>query len=126
MGGFAADLNAVGNEFSVLWDNLPDSVKNMFTTTADAREASERGIATASQESVDELNGRATAIQSHTYTINENTKLLVANSTAILECVIGIEQNTQRIADRMDVVEINVRDIRGDLADITIKGVKIK
>lgn len=126
MGGFAADLNAVGNEFSVLWDNLPDSVKNMFTTTADAREASERGIATASQESVDELNGRATAIQSHTYTINENTKLLIANSTAILECVIGIEQNTQRIADRMDVVEINVRDIRGDLADITIKGVKIK
>lgn len=126
MGGFAADLNAVGNEFSVLWDNLPDSVKNMFTTTADAREASERGIATASQESVDELNGRATAIQSHTYSINENTKMLVANSTAILECVIGIEQNTQRIADRMDVVEINVRDIRGDLADITIKGVKIK
>lgn len=126
MGGFAADLNAVGDEFAVIWDNLPDSVKNMFTTTADAtREASEQGIATASQESVDELNGRATAIQSHTYSINENTKLLVANSSAILECVIGIEQNTQRIADRMDVVEISVRDIRNDLADITIKGVKI-
>lgn len=125
MGGFAADLNAVGDEFAVIWDNLPDSVKNMFTTTADAREASEEGIATASQESVDELNGRATAIQSHTYSINENTKLLVANSSAILECVIGIEQNTQRIADRMDVVEISVRDIRNDLADITIKGVKI-
>ena len=125
MGGFAADLNAVGDEFAVIWDNLPDSVKNMFTTTADAREASEKGIATASQESVDELNGRATAIQSHTYSINENTKLLVANSSAILECVIGIEQNTQRIADRMDVVEISVRDIRNDLADITIKGVKI-
>lgn len=126
MGGFAADLNAAGDEFAVLWDNLPDSVKNMFTTTADAtREASEQGIATASQESVDELNGRATAIQSHTYSINENTKLLVANSSAILECVIGIEQNTQRIADRMDVVEISVRDIRNDLADITIKGVKI-
>ena len=125
MGGFAADLNAVGDEFAVIWDNLPDSVKNMFTTTADAREASEQGIASASQESVDELNGRATAIQSHTYSINENTKLLVANSSAILECVIGIEQNTQRIADRMDVVEISVRDIRNDLADITIKGVKI-
>ncbi|WP_346701163.1 tape measure protein [uncultured Alistipes sp.] len=125
MGGFAADLNAVSDKFAVIWDNLPDSVKNMFTTTADAREASEQGIASASQESVDELNGRATAIQSHTYSINENTKLLVANSSAILECVIGIEQNTQRIADRMDVVEISVRDIRNDLADITIKGVKI-
>lgn len=53
-------------------------------------------------------------------------KLLVANSSAILECVIGIEQNTQRIADRMDIVEVSVRDIRNDLADITIKGMKIK
>jgi tape measure domain-containing protein len=98
---------------------------DIFQPDDTGREATSKGIASASQESVDELNGRATAIQSHTYSINENTKLLVANSSAILECVIGIEQNTQRIADRMDVVEISVRDIRNDLADITIKGVKI-
>ena len=59
MSSFASDLNQVGREFAEIWDNLPDSVKNMFTVTADAedREASQRGIANASQESVDELNG---------------------------------------------------------------------
>ena len=64
MSGFANDLNAVGQDFAEIWEALPDSVKNMFDVTEEAtREASEKGIATASQESVDELNGRATAIQ---------------------------------------------------------------
>lgn len=124
MEDFAADLNATRDNFEAVFNQLPDSLKELFQSEAE-REASQKGIATASQESVDELNGRMTAVQGHTYSINENTKLLVANSSAILECVIGIEQNTQRIADRMDVVEISVRDIRNDLADITIKGVKI-
>uniref|UniRef100_UPI003A8B1005 tape measure protein n=1 Tax=Alistipes putredinis TaxID=28117 RepID=UPI003A8B1005 len=124
MEDFAADLNATRDNFEAVFNQLPDSLKELFQSEAE-REASQEGIATASQESVDELNGRMTAVQGHTYSINENTKLLVANSSAILECVIGIEQNTQRIADRMDVVEISVRDIRNDLADITIKGVKI-
>lgn len=124
MEDFAADLNATRDNFEAVFNQLPDSLKELFQSEAE-REASQEGIATASQESVDELNGRMTAVQGHTYSINENTKMLVANSSAILECVIGIEQNTQRIADRMDVVEISVRDIRNDLADITIKGVKI-
>ena len=126
MTAFADDLSDVGEEFAAIWENLPESVKEMFTSTADAREASESGIATASQESVDELNGRATAIQSHTYTMNENVKLLVTNSAAILDSVLSIEKYTGEIASRMAAVEDSVSDMQGDLSDIVLKGVKIK
>ncbi len=123
MGGFAADLGAVGEDFAAIWDNLPDSVKNMFTVTGTAsREASEKGIATASQDSVDELNGRMTAVQGHTYSISENTKLLVANTGAILASVLAIESNTDRLA----AVETNLKAVKDTLNDISLKGLKIK
>lgn len=127
MSGFAADLNAVGADFAAIWDSLPDSVKNMFTVTdAAAREASDKGIATASQESVDELNGRATAIQGHTYSICENTKLLVAHSAAILESVLNIETHTETISRRMENVEDGINEVRNTVNDIVIKGIKVK
>lgn len=127
MSGFANDLQVVGDEFAEIWENLPDSVKNMFTTTADAeREASSEGIATASQDSVDELNGRMTAVQSHTYSISENTKILVANTQAILNAVLSIDNNTQGLSERMETVEGYVKVMRDTVNDIALKGVKLK
>lgn len=123
MSGFAGDLNAVGEEFALIWESLPDSVKNMFTVTGDAaREASEKGIATASQESVDELNGRATAIQSHTYTIAECQKLLVETTMQLLEAVWGIQRNT----DRLEAIEGDMRSVKNTVNDIALKGIKLK
>lgn len=123
MSGFAGDLNAVGEEFALIWESLPDSVKNMFTVTGDAaREASEKGIATASQESVDELNGRATAIQSHTYTIAECQKLLVETTMLMLEAVWGIERNT----GRLETIESDMRSVKNTVNDIALKGIKLK
>lgn len=127
MSGFANDLNAVGQDFAEIWEALPDSVKNMFDVTEEAtREASEKGIATASQESVDELNGRATAIQGHTYSISENTKLLVATANLILQSVLNIEGNTDGLSVRMANVESDVRDMRNTVNDLALKGIRIK
>ncbi|UVX35681.1 MAG: hypothetical protein [Bacteriophage sp.] len=127
MSGFANDLNAVGQDFAEIWEALPDSVKNMFNVTEEAtREASEKGIATASQESVDELNGRATAIQGHTYSISENTKLLVATASLILQSVLNIEGNTDGLSTRMANVESDVRDMRNTVNDLALKGIRIK
>lgn len=126
MNGFASDLNAVGEDFAAIWDSLPDSVKNMFTVTDAVREASQKGIATASQESVDELNGRATAIQGHTYSISENTKQLVAHSAAILESVLNIEMHTENISRRLERVEDGISDVRDTVNDMAIKGIKVK
>jgi tape measure domain-containing protein len=126
MSGFASDLKGVGTDFEAIWDNLPDSVKNMFTVTSDSeREASNKGIATASQESVDELNGRATAIQTHTYSISENTKLLLSTANMILQSVLNIEGNTDGLSARLSNVESNTKVIRDTVNDFALKGIKI-
>ena len=127
LGGFASDLNAVGADFAAIWENLPDSVKSMFDVTEEAtREASEKGIATASQESVDELNGRATAIQGHTYSISENTKIILSVVNMILQSVLNIETHTERISGLVEDVESSVKEMKDTVNDIALKGVKLK
>lgn len=127
LGGFASDLNAVGSDFAAIWENLPDSVKNMFEVTEEAtREASEKGIATASQESVDELNGRATAIQGHTYSIAENTKIILSVVNMILQSVLNIEKHAENIADRVEDIESSVKETKDTVNDIALKGIKMK
>ena len=130
MNGFANDLNSVGDEFQAIWDALPDSIKNLITVTDDAanREASERGIATASQESVDENNGRLTVIQSHTYTMNENVKLLVLFSDKMLETTNAIRENSEfcKKLDKLDSIDKEVTRLRVKLDEISDDGLKVK
>lgn len=127
MEGFASDLNAVGADFADIWENLPDSVKSMLKITDDAaREASQKGIATASQESVDELNGRATAIQGHTFSIMENMKLLLSTTQSILKCIMSIEDETEGFKDRLSRMESNLKEANDNLSDIVTKGIKLK
>lgn len=63
------------------------------------REVSAKGIESVNQESVNELNGRTTAIQGHTYLISESMKQLVANAGEILELLTGIRDNTAHLED---------------------------
>lgn len=125
MNGFANDLNAVGDEFQTIWDSLPDSIKNLITVTDDAREASERGIATASQESVDENNGRLTVIQGHTYTMNENVKLIVLLGDKILEAINIIRANTE-YCKRLDNIDKQISSMRNKLDEIGDDGLRVK
>ena len=97
-----------------------------YFDSAGSRSASESGITTASQESVDELNGRMTAVQGHTYNINENTKALLTTTNLILQSVINIDNNTDSISGRMATVESSVKEIKNTVNDIALKGIKIK
>ena len=127
MNGFASDLNAVGKDFAEIWNNLPDSVKNMFEVTDEAeREASQKGIATADQDSIDELNGRMTAVQSHTFSISENTKQLLTTTQALLRSLLHIEEETDGLHDRMERVENYTKSIHDSVDDIVTKGIKLK
>lgn len=90
-----------------------------------SREASHKGIATASQDSVDELNGRATAIQGHTYSIMESSKMLVANSSRILDHLAGIEDNTRHLS-KLESIEGDMKSVKNTVNDIALKGIKLK
>nr|DAK53331.1 MAG TPA: protein of unknown function (DUF3482) [Caudoviricetes sp.] len=76
--------------------------------SSDTRTGTSKGIAAASQDSVDELNGRATAIQGYTYNIQENTEALVRHSASMLEHLSGIRDNTARL----EAIEKITREIR--------------
>lgn len=76
--------------------------------SSDTRTGTSKGIANASQDSVDELNGRATAIQGYTYNIQESTAALVRHSASMLEHLSGIRDNTARL----ESIERIARDIR--------------
>lgn len=125
MSNFMNDLFAVESTMEQVWAAIPDELKEFLTGDAE-REGASKGIATASQDSVDELNARATTIQSHTFSISENTKLLVANTTAILGSVQAIEHHTEAISNRMETVEAGVENLRNTLDDIQIQGIKLK
>ena len=84
-------------------------------------EASRRGIAQASQQSIDELNGRATAIQSHTYSIMEGTKQLTRDSAQMLRHLAGIENNTSRLG----AMESSLKRMESNIDRMANRGVKM-
>lgn len=127
MQSFGDDLNNVGTNWIAIWNALPDTLKEtMKNASQSAREGASEGIAQASQDSVDELNGRATAIQSHTYSISENTKLLLNNTNSILQSVMHIESETDGMSARLARIETQTKAMGDTLDDIALRGIKLK
>lgn len=125
MNEFSNDLNAVGDSFQAIMNELPDEVKQWFTGDEE-REASQRGIATASQDSVDENNARLATIQSHTYTLVQGVNELNATGTQILDKLANIDDNTKETAETLDTVRSDVKRLKDAVEDITTQGIKLK
>lgn len=125
MNDFSADIDAVGDSFNEIFNSLPDQMKEIFTDSAE-RNGTQGGIATASQDSVDELNARITTIQGHTYNIMQAVQEMNVTSTAMLDRLAGIERNTGDTSAQLATVERRVRNIETALDDITSKGIKVR
>lgn len=121
---FANGLNQIGNDFQAVWENLPDDLKEWFG--GDEREASQRGIATASQDSVDENNARLTTIQGHTYSLVQGLEELNGTANEILVRVTGIEANTTEANNKLDNMGNRVRNIENTVDDIQRNGIRIR
>lgn len=128
----AAQIMAVFASMQEVMDGLAPDIQALlegyqqFFNLGDEREGATKGIAQASQDSVDELNGRMTTVQGHTYSISENTKLLLQNTQNILESVMNIEQDTGDISSRLTRVETETSRMRSTLDDIRQNGIKIR
>lgn len=92
---------------------------DIFTNT---RNAATKGIQSISQESANELNGRFTAIQAHTYQIVESLKALMINSAQSLKYLSGIENHTSRLEN----IERFLSSVKSGIEDIHTKGVYIR
>lgn len=125
MDEFSNDLNAVSETFQAIMDTLPDTVKEWFTGDEE-REGASRGIATASQDSVDENNARLTVIQSHTYTLVQGVAELNATGSQVLDRLTRIDSNTKDTVNALDNVKEDVKRLKNAVEDITTKGIKLK
>ena len=122
---FANELNAVVQTINAEMETMPDELKNILIGDAE-RQGTSKGIATASQDSVDENNARLTTIQGHTYSINQGVIELNRTGNAMLEKLTGIEENTSQMNDKLDTMNTNIRNIRSDVGDIQTKGLKVR
>lgn len=87
-------------------------------SSTSGRNADARGIARASQESVDENNARLAMMQQHTYSINSNVSQLVQTSALLLQHLQGIHTNTNELQ--------RLAKIESSLANIETYGIKTK
>jgi hypothetical protein len=110
------------NELAPVIEGIITSLGLTSEAAEGARGATAKGIANASQESVDDLNGRFTAIQGHTYSLMESSKMLVLNSNIALDYLASINSNTSRLM----AIETDMRNVRDSLSDMATKGIKIK
>ena len=125
MNGFAGELNQVGEEFNAIYQGLSDSLKNYFTGDVE-REGTSKGIATASQGSVDENNARLTTIQGHTYTLVQGMNDLNRTSNAVLDKLTGIEKNTSETNEKLDKVDKSIKDVKNMVDEIDRRGLKLR
>ena len=105
------------NKFLENADNYAESVG--INTFDSERSAQSKGIAQASQDSVDELNGRMTAIQGHTYSLVEGQRQLINDSAQVLRHLAGIESNTAELRQ----MRLDMAAMRSDISDIATRGI---
>lgn len=84
----------------------------------DTRTASQKGIATASQDSVDENNGRLAVMQGHTYSINENVSRMATGIDGLLNYSVANLSTTTDIDKTAKAIESQSKDILNHLANI--------
>lgn len=123
--GFANELNSLVTNLYEGMDSLPDELKNLLIGDVE-RQGTEKGIATASQDSVDENNARLTTIQGHTYTIMQGVNELNRTGNAMLEKLTGIEENTSKTNDKLDAMNDSIKNIKSNVDDIQTKGLKLR
>ena len=103
--------------------NAADSIAGISPQSTDTtRTAATKGLASMSQDTANELNGRFTAIQGHTFSINEGMKILQSNSEKALQHLAGIETNTSRL----ETIEVTLSAVKSGIDDINLKGITLK
>ncbi len=74
-----------------------------------------KGIATASQDSIDDLNGRMTVIQAHTASLVQSSALSASNTTAMLSALNGIHSDTSQMRNDLHAMRNDLNAIRNNM-----------
>ena len=148
------EANALKNQYQQIVNDMMHNREEMaksFGWDSDEdskREASKKSIATASQDSIDELRGTMTNVQGHTYSINETVNRMaagidtIANHTVNLSCLTNIDKTMQSLLTMRDQtithltnidnytsnlvdMKSDMHSMRQDINTMLIKGLKL-
>lgn len=129
IGRYETNIPTLENILNTVNGYFKDAGIDLKKGDDDSRKPSTKGITAASQDSVNELNGRATAIQGHTYSINEGIKSLIKDSAHILDLLSGIKDNTsyckklESINSTIGNMNTNIKEMKESIGNMNDKGV---
>ena len=126
MPDLAKDFKQIGDRYVPAYtealNTLKKQIGDVLGAGENAREASKKGIATASQESVDENNGLLRSMQGLTAEIRADVHSLRSIASEQLLRLAGIESNTSHLEGMRE----DLRSVQQSLSDIQTRGVKIQ
>lgn len=120
------DLSKVGDNASKIQEVYEALMKKMGIDMDDMLSGQRKGIATASQDSVDELNGRATAIQTHTAMIAQGTARLTSLAQSTFDQLVEVARMVKEGNATRQRIETSTATIATKVRDFETYGIKVK
>ena len=124
-GEYAAAIPGYMEAIKAARDEMRKQGIDIFAPEPTQRTASAKGIAQASQDTVDELNGRITNIQQLIFDIRSNGSESLNINNEMLNHQRMIRGQIDTIAENSHHLK-RLEKIENSLSDISLKGVKIK
>lgn len=120
------DFQKIGADAGKLQDAYDKIMQSIGADMGDMLSGDRKGIATASQDSVDELNGRATAIQSHTAMIAQGTARLTSLAQSTFDQLVEVARMIKEGNATRQRIETSTATIATKVRDFDTYGIKVK
>lgn len=126
LGTLFDDLSKIGGNAGKIQEIYEALMKQMGIDMDDMLSGQRKGIATASQDSVDELNGRATAIQTHTASIAAGTARLTSLAQSTFDQLVEVGRMVKEGNATRQRIETSTATIATKVRDFETYGIKMK
>lgn len=120
------DFQKIGADAGKLQEAYDKIMQTIGKDMGDMLSGDRKGIATASQDSVDELNGRATAIQSHTASIAAGTARLTSLAQSTFDQLVEVGRMVKEGNATRQRIETSTATIAAKVRDFETYGIKMK
>ena len=120
------DFQKIGADAGKLQEAYDKIMQTIGMNMDDMLSGQRKGIATASQDSVDELNGRATAIQSHTAMIAQGTARLTSLAQSTFDQLVEVARMVKEGNATRQRIETSTATIATKVRDFDTYGIKVK
>lgn len=120
------ELRKVGEDAGKMQDFYEQIIKAIGLDLNDTLTGQRKGIAATSQDSIDELNGRATAIQTHTAMIAQGTARLTTLAQSTFDQLVEVARMVKEGNASRQRIETTTATIATKVRDFDTYGIKMK